>query len=97
MSLIIGMLFALFIGYFIWRFFTGKWQEVFITQDVEQYMTVSGALQGAGLRYKSTTGGQEFNSRRRGDKGNLPSVSYSILVPDEKAHLAQEIINHLSR
>lgn len=96
MSLFIGILISLFLGYFVWRFFTGKWQEVFVTQDVERYMMVSGALQGAGLRYKSTTGGQEFNARRNSQNDNLPSVSYSILVHDEKAYLAQQLINELS-
>lgn len=44
MSLLITLFAALVIGYFIWRFFTSKWQEVFITQDVEQFMMVSEAL-----------------------------------------------------
>lgn len=93
MSLWITLLIALIVGYFIWRIFTSKWQEVFITQDVEQFMVISEALQNANIRFRSTTGGQEFNGRRSAKASNLPSISYSILVLDEKAHLAQQIIN----
>lgn len=96
MSLLLTLLAALFIGYFIWRFFTNKWQEVFITQDVEQFMMVSEALQNAGIRFKSTTGGQEFNGRKSAKASNLPSISYSILVAEEKAHLAQQKINEVT-
>lgn len=93
MSLLISILAALFVGYFIWRFFTSRWQEVFITQDVEQFMSISEALQNAGIRFKSTTGGQEFNGRRSAKADNLPSISYSILVNEDKAYLAQQKIN----
>lgn len=93
MSLGITLLVALILGYFVWRFFTSKWQEVFITQDVEQFMMVSEALQNAGIRFKSATGGQEFNGRKSAKASNLPSISYSILVADEKSHLAQQVIN----
>ncbi len=96
MSLLITLFAALVIGYFIWRFFTSKWQEVFITQDVEQFMMVSEALQNAGIRFKSTTGGQEFNGRKSAKASNLPSISYSILVAEEKAHLAQQKINEVT-
>ena len=96
MSLLITLFAALVIGYFIWRFFTSKWQEVFITQDVEQFMVVSEALQNAGIRFKSTTGGHEFNGRKSAKASNLPSISYSILVAEEKAHLAQQKINEVT-
>lgn len=95
MSLFLILLTALFLGYFVWRFFTSKWQEVFITQDVEQFMTISEALQNAGIRFKSTTGGQEFNGRRSAKAGNLPSISYSIFVSEDKAYLAQQTINEV--
>ena len=74
----------------------GIWQEVFITQDVEQFMMVSEALQNAGIRFKSTTGGQEFNGRKSAKASNLPSISYSILVAEEKAQLAQQKINEVT-
>lgn len=94
MTFLLCILLLLFLGYFIWSFFGRKWQEIYISQDIEEFMAVSGALQAAGIHFKTTTWGQEFNSRS--DKGqNLPAVSYNIVVLETKTHLAQKIINEV--
>jgi len=92
MSLFLYLFIAFFLGYFVWLFITKKWQEVYITQNVEEYMKVSGALEAEHIKFKSTTGGQEFNASRS-NKESLPAVSYSILVAEDKAYLAQKLIN----
>lgn len=94
MTFLLSFCIMLFLGYFVWNFFSRRWQEVYISQDIEEFMSVSGALQSAGIRFKTTTWGQEFNGRGKVQQ-DLPAVSYNIVVLENKVHAAQEIINQV--
>jgi flagellar biosynthesis/type III secretory pathway M-ring protein FliF/YscJ len=81
------------ISFYIWKKFNSKWEELLTTQDVEKYMAIAGKLQGAGINYKTTSGGEEFNPRKNTLNSQIPPISYTIWVLKDDVYKANKIIN----
>ena len=64
MEFLIILLFILIGGYFLWQTGNRNWKELYTTQDVEEYMKIVGQLQNAKIKYRTTSGGEEFNFRQ---------------------------------
>jgi len=82
-----------FIAFYFWLKNKNKWEELLITQDVEKYMSIVGKLQGAGVKYKTTSGGEEFNSRRSTLNSRIAPISYTIWILKDEIYKAHKIIN----
>jgi len=83
---------VLIIGYYIWKFSNRNWQELFTTQNVDHYMRIAGKLQEAKIKYKTTSGGEEFNFRKHTLNSGTPPISYTIWVTKEHFYKAQQLL-----
>lgn len=93
MKFIIILALLLVISYYVWKKLNSKWEELLTTQDVEKYMAIVGKLQGAGIKYKTTSGGEEFNPRKNTFNSRIPPVSYTIWVLKDEVYKANKLIN----
>ncbi|MFZ7102663.1 MAG: hypothetical protein ACOWWO_08385 [Peptococcaceae bacterium] len=83
----------LIIGFLFWYSNRQKWEELLTTQNPEKYMNIIGKLQSSGIKYKTTSGGEEFNFRKNTLNSQIPPISYTIWVYKNHAHKAYKIIN----
>ncbi|MFZ5944562.1 MAG: hypothetical protein ACOYVD_10655 [Bacillota bacterium] len=81
------------IGFYFWYNNAKRWVELLTTQNVEKYMGIVGKLQNAGIKYKTTSGGEEFNFRQNTIYSKTPPISYTIWIDKEQVHKAYKIIN----
>jgi len=90
---IFDILILLLISFYYWNKFNNKWEELLTTQEVEKYMSIAGKLQGAGIKYKTTSGGEEFISRNNTLNSRIAPISYTILVSKDDVYKANKIVN----
>ncbi|MGI6227034.1 MAG: hypothetical protein ACOYJ1_12355 [Peptococcales bacterium] len=90
MKFFIIFLLLLITAFYFWNRHNHKWQELLTTQDVENYMAIAGKLQGAGINYKTTSGGEEYNFRQNTLNSKIPPVSYTIWVLKEDVYKAEK-------
>jgi flagellar biosynthesis/type III secretory pathway M-ring protein FliF/YscJ len=93
MKTLIILVLILVISYYVWKNLNSKWEELFTTQDVEKYMAIVGKLQDAGIKYKTTSGGEEFNPRKNTLKSQIPPVSYTVWVLKDEVYKANKVLN----
>ncbi|MDK2822404.1 MAG: hypothetical protein PWQ67_381 [Clostridia bacterium] len=94
MKFLVIFILLLIVGYYFWSFSKNRWEEVLTTQDVEKYMAIVGKLQAARIKYKTTTGGEEFNFRNSTLLSRTPPISYTIWIPKDQIYKAYKIINN---
>ncbi|SMB92771.1 hypothetical protein SAMN00017405_2097 [Desulfonispora thiosulfatigenes DSM 11270] len=83
----------LVISYYIWRYYNRNWIQLLTTQDVDKYMKIVGLLQNSHLKYKTTSGGEEFNFHKGAIDSKTPPISYTIWVDKANLYNAEQIIN----
>lgn len=93
MKFYVILILLFFAGFFFWNKFNRQWEELLTSQDVEKYMAIAGKLQGAGIKYKTTSGGEEFNFRKNTLKSEIPPISYTIWVLKDDVYKAKKIVN----
>ncbi|KJS18657.1 MAG: hypothetical protein VR72_21890 [Clostridiaceae bacterium BRH_c20a] len=81
------------IAFYFWLKYNSKWEELLTTQDVEKYMSIVGKLQGAGIKYKTTSGGEEFNSRKSTLNSRIAPISYTIWVLKDEIYKSHKVVN----
>jgi len=93
MGTLIIVILLFIVSFYVWNSFNRKWEELLTTQDVEKYMSIVGKLQGAGIKYKTTSGGEEFNSRKNTLNSRIPPISYTIWVLKDDIYKAHKVVS----
>lgn len=87
------LIILLIVGFYFWYNSNKKWEQILTTQNPDKYMKCIGKLQSSGIKYKTTSGGEEFNFRKNTLNSQNPPISYTIWVLKDQYHKAYQIIN----
>lgn len=86
------LLLLIILSYFIWKHFNKQKRELITTQDVDKYLKIVEKLQAANIKYKTSSGGEEFNFHKNVLDSDTPPVSYIIWVDESNFYKAQQLL-----